>query len=251
MRGDMEEAERLQGEAERLSERAASPAGWLHTYTLWWMIRRVTGEAAEAGRTMTELLQKVGNSPIVQTDRWAVAAAMSGENERASALLDQWLHDGVDRRVRDSEWLPEAAQVAEAAVVVGHRELAAVLLDRLAPYEDLVCVEGDGAACAGSVAWYVAMLADVVGRADDAARCRKVAGEVRGRIGLVADPPPLMPTPVTASEDRDPSPPRLVHEGATWEVTFAGKTVRVRHSKGMADLAVLLSRPGSRSPRSS
>ena len=35
----------------------------------------------------------------------------------------------------------------------------------------------------------------------------------------------------------------LVDEGATWAVTFAGTTRRLRDSKGLRDLAVLLGRP--------
>jgi tetratricopeptide (TPR) repeat protein len=37
----------------------------------------------------------------------------------------------------------------------------------------------------------------------------------------------------------------LVREGDTWAVTFGERTVRVRHAKGVADLAVLLARPGT------
>jgi hypothetical protein len=36
----------------------------------------------------------------------------------------------------------------------------------------------------------------------------------------------------------------LVREGDTWAFTFDGTTVRVRHAKGIADLAVLLAQPG-------
>jgi hypothetical protein len=36
----------------------------------------------------------------------------------------------------------------------------------------------------------------------------------------------------------------LLREGATWAVTYAGTTRRLRDSKGLGDLAVLLARPG-------
>jgi hypothetical protein len=36
----------------------------------------------------------------------------------------------------------------------------------------------------------------------------------------------------------------LVREGDAWAMTFGGRTVRIRHAKGIADLAVLLGRPG-------
>jgi hypothetical protein len=40
------------------------------------------------------------------------------------------------------------------------------------------------------------------------------------------------------------APPSLVHDGDTWAFTFDDATVRVKHAKGIADLAVLLSQPG-------
>jgi len=42
----------------------------------------------------------------------------------------------------------------------------------------------------------------------------------------------------------EPEPERFVLEGAAWAVAYAGRTVRLPDSKGMRDLAVLLSRPG-------
>jgi predicted ATPase len=42
----------------------------------------------------------------------------------------------------------------------------------------------------------------------------------------------------------EPVPERFVLEGAAWAVAYAGRTVQVPDSKGMRDLAVLLSRPG-------
>ena len=36
----------------------------------------------------------------------------------------------------------------------------------------------------------------------------------------------------------------MLREGATWAVTYAGTTRRLRDSKGLGDLAVLLARPG-------
>lgn len=242
MRGDTAGSGRLCDEADELARRAGSPAGWLHTYTLWWMIQRAVGASGEAGRTMTELLERVGPSPVALTDRWAVAAVMSGDRQRAAALLDQWLRAGLDERVRDSEWLPEAVQVAEAAIVVGNRGLVEALFERLRPYDHLVCVEGSGAAVSGSVAWYLAMMATWLGRSDLAGSYAQLAAEVHARIGLVGDPPPLTEAPVTAGAAA--AGPSLVHEGATWALTFSRRTVRVRTSKGMQDLSVLLGEPG-------
>jgi non-specific serine/threonine protein kinase len=62
-------------------------------------------------------------------------------------------------------------------------------------------------------------------------------------------------TPRRRSSDRDPSvlgdhptaatTNEWVREGDVWRVTFGGQTVRIRHIKGLADLATLLAQPGT------
>src|SRR6185437_8500542 len=37
---------------------------------------------------------------------------------------------------------------------------------------------------------------------------------------------------------------RFARDGGLWTLTYAGSTVRMRHAKGLSDLAVLLGRPG-------
>jgi hypothetical protein len=60
-----------------------------------------------------------------------------------------------------------------------------------------------------------------------------LAAEARALIEAKAKPKPVEPAAAT-----------LVREGDTWAFGFDGTTVRVRHAKGVADLAVLLARPG-------
>ena len=64
--------------------------------------------------------------------------------------------------------MPETAQFAEAAVLTGFGELAGLLYEQLRPYAHRCCVEGIAAACTGSVAWYLAMLARFLGHPQDA-----------------------------------------------------------------------------------
>jgi hypothetical protein len=54
-----------------------------------------------------------------------------------------------------------------------------------------------------------------------------------GDAGALAGPVPDASTPAS-----------LMRDGDTWAFTFEDATVRVRHAKGIADLAVLLSQPG-------
>jgi len=63
-----------------------------------------------------------------------------------------------------------------------------------------------------------------------------LAGELRD---LAAPRRPDMATPAETSRSAT-----LAREGDTWVFTFDGTAARLRHAKGVADLAVLLARPG-------
>jgi hypothetical protein len=59
------------------------------------------------------------------------------------------------------------------------------------------------------------------------------------------DPPPTVPA--TPDPVAEPSP-EWVREGDVWRLAYGGTEVRVRHRKGLADLAALLAEPGVEHP---
>jgi hypothetical protein len=156
-----------------------------------------------------------------------------------------WSSAPPRERSGDSEWLPESAQLAEAAVLAGAREEAQTLYEQLRPYAHLFCVEGIGAAVTGSVAWYLAMLARFLGQDAEARAYEVQARAAHQRVGLLGAPPALAaPQPGREpAPSATPPPASLVREGPTWAASYAGRTVRLRDSKGLGDIAVLLSRP--------
>ncbi|HVL06732.1 MAG TPA: AAA family ATPase [Acidimicrobiales bacterium] len=233
--------------AEEIGALAHSENARFLTFTQWWVRQCYEGRYAEAGRAMAALVEPEHGAPGTTAAGWpypAVVAAQLGEHERARGLLEQWMAAGLERRIRDSEWLPETAQLAEVAVLTGCRSAAGLLYDQLRPYAHRFTVEGIGAAFTGSVAWRLALVARFLGRHEEAAAYEGQAREANRRAGLVGDPPPLAgpesaPAPAVA-----PAGAAMAFEGATWAVTFAGTTCRVRDGKGVRDLAVLLARPG-------
>ncbi|HEX2048026.1 MAG TPA: AAA family ATPase [Acidimicrobiales bacterium] len=233
--------------AEEIGALGQSMNARMLTFTQWWVRQRYEGRFAEAGRAMAAVVEPDEGAPATTPAGWpypAVIAAQLGDLDRARALLDQWLASGLERRARDSEWLPESAQLAEVAVLAGCREVAELLYDQLRPYAHLFCVEGIGAAFTGSVAWYLALVARFLGRSDDAERYARQAADAHRRVGLVGDPPPLARPGPTTPAHPSPAASTMVLEGATWALTYAATTCRVRDGKGLRDLAVLLSRPG-------
>ncbi len=248
MRGEWGAAAEYCAEAERIGAQAGSGNAVALTFTQWWVRQRYEGRQAEAGSAMAELLRQVSAEPRVTAGPRAVIAALIGEQDKARALLAEWLASGLPDRTRDSEWLPETAQLAQVADATGADGAAMRLYADLRPYAHRFCVEGIGAAFTGSVAWYLARLATVLGRTSEAEAYAAQARAAHLRVGLIGDPPPLgevaeLAASVPAVAPTPPSGASLAWEGATWAVTWAGKTGRVRDSKGVRDLAVLLTRP--------
>ena len=244
MRGDLDAAARQCAVAEEIGALAHSDNARTLVFAQSWVRWRYEGRVDEIDEALAGL---AASKPLTPAG-WpypVVVAAQRGELDQARSLFEQWLDAGLERRPRDSEWLPDSAQLAEVAVLAGCRPVAELLYDQLRPYAHRYCIEGIGAACTGSVAWYLALLARFLGRHDEAATYGAQAVEAHRRVGFAGDPPPLVgtqPAPVPAA--KPPAGATMVFEGATWAVTFAGVTCRLRDGKGMRDLAVLVGRPG-------
>ena len=261
MRGDVVEAARSEAVAGELGERAHSHNALALVSTQRWVRQRQEGRFAEAAADFEEVLGfGPGATPLVQgVDELrlrAVVAAHAGDVDATARLVAQWAATALGDRPFDSEWLPETAQLAQLAAEVGNGDVAEALFEQLSPYADRFCVEGIGAAFTGSVRWYLAVLAGALGRREEADRLRAAAVAAHRRVGLAVDPPAMTPgaaAPSPAPGDRAASFARsgsrsthaasLVHEGATWAITFRGVTQRVADAKGVRDLALLLGRP--------
>jgi hypothetical protein len=173
---------------------------------------------------------------------------LAGHDDAARELVDRTQAIGLDATVRDAEWLPNIVTLLDTTVLLGHPFLADVLA-AVEPYAGLVAFEGIGAGLYGSVARFVALGCAALGRRDDAVAYARVAVDVNRRFGgrLAADAERTL-TEVSGTRTTA-SPPTiasgaLVRDGDVWHVTFAGETTIVKHTKGVADLAVLLSAAG-------
>lgn len=251
MQGDLDAAARHCAAAEEIGALAHSANARMLTFTQWWVRRRYEGGFAEVGQAVADLIEPGDGTHALTPAGWpypAVVAAGLGELDRARALLEHWLATGLENRPRDSEWLPDSAQLVQVAVLVGCREVAELLYEQLRPHAGRFCVEGIGGAFTGSVAWYLALAGRFLGRVEEADAYARQASVAHRRVGLVGDPPPIA-GPASASPPRPTLSPAegtasMVWEGATWAVGYAGATCRLRDSKGVRDLAVLLVRPG-------
>lgn len=165
----------------------------------------------------------------------AVVAAKSGRHDTARALLDA-VGPRLDELPLDSEWLPALAQAVEAVHEIGGHECEAHLYDLLLPYAELWAVEGIGAAVHGPVHASLARVApDAEARARHVARARQLLAAVGAAARLAALP----------GAEAAPAAPdaALRREGEVWAFSWQGRTTRVRDSKGLRDLVVLLGSP--------
>jgi tetratricopeptide (TPR) repeat protein len=245
MAGQTDECERWTAEADVIGTAAHSDNAAMLVLTQRWVRHRVEGDLMGAGG----LLEGEGTAifgPLPSVLPFTVLRDLLLRRTDVAAASYRSMLDALLRAPEeDAERLPALAQAVEAVLAFGDRDGAARLEPVLAPFDDRVVIEGIGAAVYGPLGHYRALLLDLLGRSDEARELRVRVAELDSALGLQARPEMLRP----AAEDRperaaELSAATLERDGEVWALTFAGRTVRVRDTKGLRDLAVLLARPG-------
>jgi hypothetical protein len=117
--------------------------------------------------------------------------------------------------------------------------------DELVPYAAHLVLDGTAAVCFGPVSATLARIAAARDDGDDARRWYDHAARILHGIGA-----PLLLQRVrdeVAALDATggmETAAELRREGDAWLIAFGGESVRLRHAKGLGDLAVLLAQPG-------
>jgi hypothetical protein len=228
-------------EAAAIGERAGSRNAAMLVQTQRWCLCAEESDAAG----LLEMLGELEKVPLagawLQVTR-ALVLAQAGRTEDARAQLEA-AAPVLPAMARDSEWLPVLAQVAETIALTGPHPVARWVYDSLLPYAGLFVVEGICAAIRGPVHRHLALLADALGDGEAAAAHRAAAVTAARALGATA---------VAARIEREAGPgqpgpppePAFRREGEVWTLRYVGREVRLRDSKGLRDLQVLLARPG-------
>jgi hypothetical protein len=132
---------------------------------------------------------------------------------------------------RDPNWLMGLAWLCRTSGVLEDLDSAAFLLEVGRPHASRSIFTAAGTITLGVLGMWLAEVAVLTGQLSEAADL--LEGENRHTAG-----------PMTPERDQRPSHGVFRREGQVWLVRFAGVDARVRDTKGMADLAVLLARPG-------
>ncbi|HEX8769203.1 MAG TPA: hypothetical protein VF711_00390, partial [Acidimicrobiales bacterium] len=281
--GDVDGAERLIDELEALGRAAGSTNASMLATVLRLAVLWQRGDYAGVVHTVESLAEAAPELTVYVSaiGAWAWAYTLADKPVEATALLDRAAALGIRTQVLDAEWLPNITNVVRAAARLGHPILGDSLA-MLEPYAGLVAFEGIGAGLYGSVARVVALGCSALGRHEDAVRYAEQALAVNRGFGgtLVADALRTLADCVAAASDpagtaealhadadaayaavgathlvrpthrvqtapaTDAAGNELCRAGDVWHITYRGTTVVIKHSKGIADLAVIVGRPG-------
>jgi len=238
--GRFGECQAALAEAAAIGERAASGNAAMLVQTQLWCLRAEKGDTAGL-LDMLEKLETVSvPAPWLQVTR-ALVLAQIGRTEDARAQLDAVV-PLLPAMARDSEWLPTMAQVAETIALTGPHPVARWVYDALSPYAGLIAVEGICAAVRGPVHRHLALLADTLGEHEAAAGYRAAAVTGARALGAAA-----LAARIEAEAASVPRLPDYTfrRDGEVWTLAYGGREIRMRDSKGLRDLHVLLARPGA------
>jgi tetratricopeptide (TPR) repeat protein len=238
MRGDLALAGEHARELGELAERAGSVNARLLALVQRFIRLVSEGHASELAGDFAEIVGLVPADPRASICAHALLSAHRGQFAEARADLDRVMAGIVPR---DGEWLPRYVQVSVAAVLADHRASAELAYQLLKPYAGHCAVEGILAGSWGSVAAHLGLLARYLGRTEDADAHFARAAELDAAAGAAL----ATRTREWAGGGKAPDGVAVFRlDGEVWTLRYAGRTVRLRDSKGLRDLAVLLARPG-------
>ncbi|MGH9187115.1 MAG: hypothetical protein ACRD0U_15055, partial [Acidimicrobiales bacterium] len=247
--GDLDRA----GEHCDVADRVGRSAGSHNADTLVATLRFEIGRAAGSTAALDDVIRRMASLyegyPAVDGMN-SIHLLMTGHGDEARRVLRRRMQVGLDSIPRDSEWLEALWNLGEVATAVGELDAVEEIHDALVPYAELWAVDGVGAACYGAVSLQLGRLAACLDRRGQARRWLHAAHDAHTAAGadrLVSATARLLDTiaaDASARPARSPVPNKgeMLRDGAVWHVSWQGAGSTVRHSKGMLDIARLLTR---------
>jgi DNA-binding SARP family transcriptional activator len=165
--GDFDEAEAEGQLAARVGERVQDTNTGNATLLQSLMYRRARGRLERLEGPVRYYAERFGTIPGWRCVlAWLLAE--TGRADDARELLDGFAAEGFRGLPEDGIWLGAVAYLAETAAVLGDATHAAALHDLLEPYADRNVAIGWASTCAGSASRHLGLLADLLGRHDEA-----------------------------------------------------------------------------------
>jgi hypothetical protein len=285
--GDLGLADWLAGEVQRLGDELQVPDAGHVSAGLRAGVDSLRGRPSQELLEAAERLVGRVDIPVTSPRAWLSALLLGPERPGwVDAYAKAALEVTPEEVPRDWMWTRSAVILAELNASRGREQACARWYDALAPYRERTAVAGGAVLFCGAVAHYLGLLAVATGRPEPARRHLEDAVAVHERLGarpwllrsrlelarLLRDDPErrgqaadllggvhaeaerlgldsLAAAAAGLLGDGGPDgPPLFRRAGASWTITWGGRTARLADAKGMRDLAVLLSRPGQPVP---
>lgn len=197
---------------------------------------------------------------------WWTGAPLLAHAVAAGAYAAAGAHDASARHVGVVEesggWRSEGsylrsvlvAHLAEAAVALGDTDLCNKLLADVEHLTDSCGVNGALVAFAGPFAHTAGILAAALGDVRRADALIDQSVDIADQLGAMVwlrngtTAREGLDVGATAVESHDTKSPRLVRQDRVWTLSWDDEQASLPHAKGLADLAVLLQRPGQPVP---
>ena len=187
--GRLDEAERLAHEAAALGRRLGQPAADAYRVGQLGRVYWATGRLPDLEADIADALTRFPGLVTLRCMR-ALADATAGRTADAAREIGALTADGLAALPRDSLYLASVALLGEAAVTCHAADLAAPILDELAPYAARNLIQGVPVGW-GAAAWHIARLEWLLGRRADAARSAQAAVRLHRHWGAAGFGHPL------------------------------------------------------------
>ena len=172
MAGRFEEAQRLADASVELGMSLGEPDAFSVFASQFFVIGTFAGRYAQILPVVDQVLAG-GEAAMPFRLAHAIACAVSGRRDEATAVLEAGQASGFARVTQDLFWLTTIVGYAVLAIELDDRAAAAELLPLLEPYASQVAF--NGATSQGPVAAYLGRLASMLDRFDEADRHLRVA----------------------------------------------------------------------------
>jgi DNA-binding SARP family transcriptional activator/tetratricopeptide (TPR) repeat protein len=165
--GDFEQAESEGNAAARVGDRIQDTNTGNATLLLSLMFRRERGGLERLEGPVRFYVERFGTIPGWRCVlAWLLAE--TGRPDEAREIIDSFAADNFRGLPLDGIWLGAVAYLAEAAAALGDPTHAAALHALLEPYADRNVAVGWASVCTGSASRNLGLLADLLGRRDEA-----------------------------------------------------------------------------------
>jgi tetratricopeptide (TPR) repeat protein len=183
LEGRLAEAGRLIGQAEMLGTECGEPGVRDVRYDQGWDLLTAQGRLGDLGGTLPEMFPDP-QSPQARGSRALVMLAAGARSEAAEAVAPL-LNAGPEMIPPGRLRLLSLAYAAELAAAFGAGPVAERLYAALLPLEDETVVSGAAVTFKGAVAYYLGLLAAVLGQSATAARHLERSAAIHDRLGAV------------------------------------------------------------------